>query len=168
MNGARAKRSGAILRVELLDVALVPPDESLGWAELDVGLVVPAPGSIWEQWLPLREGGNAEVLVRVAHMAPSTAAQGALPLPQQMVAAQGAAAPAAPVMSAWSSEKGDLTGGGVSEDDDVGGFSFKRLNKAVAGSVNEQVRTDTHTHRHTRAHTPSTHSADASRMCTRH
>lgn len=127
-----------------MDVSVVPPDDDLGWAELDISLVVPSPGSVWEQWLPLKEGGSGEVLIRLAHLAPSTAAQGALPLPGAFMQ-PGPGAPAGPqpspeavaaaVMDAANA--GVTTEAGSMGEDVVKGLSW--ANQTLLETVSEQV-----------------------------
>ena len=52
---------------------------------------MPYAGMSWEQWLPLRKGGGAELLVRVAHLEASPLAPGQLPIPQGLFFAAAAA-----------------------------------------------------------------------------
>ncbi|KAF5835353.1 hypothetical protein DUNSADRAFT_7519 [Dunaliella salina] len=70
------------LKLEVFDVDMNPPNNSLGYVEVDANVNVPLPGDNWEQWLPLK-GNNrgAEVLVRIAHLAQAGSNQGSLPNP---------------------------------------------------------------------------------------
>ncbi|GFH33414.1 C2 domain-containing protein, partial [Haematococcus lacustris] len=49
----------SVLRVVVKDVDPVPPDDDLGWAEVVLEDWLPAPGQVWEQWLPLEQGQNS-------------------------------------------------------------------------------------------------------------
>lgn len=122
-----------LLRLEMKDVDPVPPDDDLGWAELDVSQCVPMPGQVWEQWLPLREGAPAEVLVRIAHLTPSAAAQGALPLP--MAHATSAAGEQAWAMSGTGAGRAGPDGAGASTD----GGASPRVEQMLLDSFTEQV-----------------------------
>jgi hypothetical protein len=136
-----------ILRLEVMDVDPIPPDDSLGYAELDVALVVPHANSTWEQWLPLREGGTGEVLVRLTHLSASAAAQGPLPLPraftaqeevvEQQRAAVGAAATGAAGRVTATSTVDDAEGAAAAAEV---GQAIARVNQAVSDSLNAQVR----------------------------
>ncbi|GIL93084.1 hypothetical protein Vretifemale_20508 [Volvox reticuliferus] len=70
-----------LLRLEVKDVAPVPPDEDLGWVELPVRALLPQPGDSWQGWLPLRRGGGAELMVRISRIEPLPLGQGGLLLP---------------------------------------------------------------------------------------
>eukprot|EP00967_Tisochrysis_lutea_P061836 scaffold79300_cov19-Tisochrysis_lutea.AAC.2 len=63
-----------------------PPNNSLGYVEVDANLNVPQPGDNWEQWLSLK-GNNrgAEVLVRIAHLAQFSGNQGDNFLPLKLI-----------------------------------------------------------------------------------
>ncbi|KXZ44635.1 hypothetical protein GPECTOR_64g129 [Gonium pectorale] len=69
-SAAGGSGSGGLLRLEVKDVDPVPPDDDLGWAELDVRSLLPGPGDSWSGWLPLRRGEGAELQVHVSRLAP--------------------------------------------------------------------------------------------------
>lgn len=119
-----------------MDVDPLPPDDDLGWAELDVLERVPSPGDTWEQWLPLKGGpaGEAEVFVRLAHLAPAAVQQGALPLVLQ-----------APAVASGSSGTavGAAPGGSEADVDGVSASGLSdqlpAMQQVLLGTLTDQV-----------------------------
>ncbi|KAG1680787.1 hypothetical protein FOA52_008120 [Chlamydomonas sp. UWO 241] len=137
-----------LLHLELLDVlelgmgggpaAQRGSGESLGSAALDVRQLVPEPGMVWEQWVPLSKGrAPVELLVRVVHLDASPLVPSSLPLPgsmlqqqQQQRQGQGGASG-----SSAGGGLGAVAGGRRRRGADGGG----ELREVVIGALSDQV-----------------------------
>ena len=61
---------------QVVDADMKAPSNNLGWVDVDAAVCVPATGSTWEQWLPLKgTRAQAEVLIKLAHLAPWSGVQ---------------------------------------------------------------------------------------------
>lgn len=100
---------------------------------MDIEAIVPYAGMSWEQWLPLRKGGGAELLVRVAHMEASPLAPGQLPIPPGFFASFGVPPAGAGPGAGVVPMAGILPPAAASS-------SVPNLQEALVGTFNEQVR----------------------------
>ncbi|GLI62296.1 hypothetical protein VaNZ11_004899 [Volvox africanus] len=139
-----------LLRLEVKDVAPVPPDEDLGWVELPVRALLPQPGDSWQGWLPLRRGEGAELLVRISRIEPIPMDQDGVLLPmlvqqQQQVTSKAAAASSS---QPQGSSVVTMTAAGGAGGDDFGltgtrsppQQAMASMEKVLLDSFTDQVR----------------------------
>ncbi|GAX84227.1 hypothetical protein CEUSTIGMA_g11650.t1 [Chlamydomonas eustigma] len=138
-----------VLRIEVMDMDLLPPDDDLGYALLDVGALVPEPWMVWESWVPLEKGSGAEVLVRVCHLDASPRISTAIPMPAGWVLSSQDPAENLSPMDKFSASSTAARAGSASStaptssgstSSSTGTGTSPRLEQVLLSNFTEQVR----------------------------